>query len=77
MGATTYDIRVGWQPIGEVSEPFYILTVPFGIGETATRLRNSFPGSRFPGARESWSFYIPEFPGMTMRHSRRKRERCG
>jgi len=61
MGATTYDIRVGWQPIGEVSEPFYILTVPFGIGETATRLRNSFPGSRFPGARDSRTFSFPYY----------------
>ena len=33
-----------------------------------------FPGSRFPGARESRSFSVPEFPGMKTANSRRNRE---
>ena len=33
-------------------------------------------GFSFPGARESRSFSVPEFPGMEQPRSRRKRERC-
>ena len=41
----------------------------FGIG-----IGCGFPGSRFPGARESRSFSVPEFPGMKTTRFRRNRE---
>jgi len=68
MGCTLCFL-IAVRKLSVVAEPLALIFQKSFI-QAKFRLGCGFPGSRFPGARESRSFSVPEFPGMKRLYSR-------